>query len=412
MTNDIALLAIVVVACMLVSAWLGKHQISMPMMFVAAGLILGPHALDWISFSPTAEVGKEFTELTLGLLLFADASTLRARRVASERSLETRLLGLGLPLTIAFGGLFAYLLYPDQDLGLILLLGAALAPTDAALGLPIFNNPDIPSRIRVALNVESGLNDGIATPFVSLFITLAVSEYKGTGGDWLGDAFADIAIAVVVGVAVGIVGGWLISRAVKRGWTTVESSQVAFLFLALVAFFGARGLGGNGFIAAFAGGLLCSVALGAVANEVAGYTETTGTVMSYLVWGLFGSALVPLALSELFSWRAVVFGVLALTVMRLVPVAIAMIGTGLRRDSIGIVGWFGPRGLASVVFLITAIVAFNEAGEPTNLLIAATTWTILLSVILHGITAGPLGAWYGRRLAPLPRTIPEFLHDQ
>ena len=341
MTDDVAILAVVVVACMLVSAWLGEHQISIPMVFVTAGLLLGPHVLDWISFSPTSEHGKEFTELTLGLLLFADASTLRARRVASERSLETRLLGLGLPLTIAFGGLLAYLLYPDEDLGLILLLGAALAPTDAALGLPIFNNPDLPTRIRVALNVESGLNDGIATPFVTLFITLAVSEYEGSRGGWLRDAFGDIAIAVVVGGAVGIVGGWLISQATKRGWTTVESSRVAFLFLALAAFFGARGLGGNGFIAAFAGGLLCSVALGAEAKDVAEYTETTGTSMSYLVWMLFGASLVPLALSDLFSWRAVVFGVLALTAMRLIPVALATIGTGLRRDTVAIIGWLG-----------------------------------------------------------------------
>jgi NhaP-type Na+/H+ or K+/H+ antiporter len=411
-TGDIAILAIVVVVFLLGTVWLSAHRISMPMVFVAAGLLLGPHGLDWVTFSPTAELGKEFTELTLGLLLFADASTLPARRVAREGSLETRLLGIGLPLSIALGALLAYLVYPDGNLGLILLLGAALAPTDAALGLPIFSNRDIPSRIRLSLNVESGLNDGIATPFVTLFITLAVAEYEGRGGRWLHDAVGDIAIAVVVGVAVGIAGGWLIAQAVRRGWTSVESSQVAFLFLALVSFFGSQALGGNGFIAAFVGGLLCSVALGEVAREAAEYTETTGTWMSYLVWMLFGASFVPLAVSDLFSWRAVVFGVLALTAMRLVPVALAMIGTGLRPDSIAIIGWFGPRGLASVVFLVTAIIAFEEAGESTDLLIAAMTWTILLSVILHGTTAGPLGAWYGRRLAPLTRTIPEFLHDQ
>ncbi len=412
MSGDIAILAIVVVACMLVSVWLTERWISMPMVFVAAGLLLGPHVLDWVSFSPTVELGKEFTELTLGLLLFADASTLRAGLVARERSLETRLLGVGLPLTIAVGALLAYLVFPAEEIGLILLLGAALAPTDAALGLPIFNNRDLPTRIRLSLNVESGLNDGIATPFVTLFISLAVAEYEGQGLDWLRHAIGDIAIAVLVGVAVGTAGGWLITRARERGTTRAESAQVAFLFLAVVAFFGARALGGNGFIAAFVGGLLCSVALGKVAKDAAEYTESTGTAMSYIVWMLFGATLVPLAISDFFSWRAVVFGVLALTAMRLIPVALAMVGTGLRRETVAIIGWFGPRGLASVVFLVMAIVEFEEAGLSTNLLVAAVTWTILLSVVLHGITAGPLGTWYARRLAPLPRTIPEFLHDR
>jgi sodium/hydrogen antiporter len=410
--TDLAILAIVVAAGLLGSAWLSRHWISMPMVFVAAGLILGPHGLDWIALSPTVELGKELTELTLGLLLFADASTLPARRVARERDLETRLLGIGLPLCIALGAVLAYLVYPDEPIGLILLLGAALAPTDAALGLPIFNNRAIPARIRLSLNVESGLNDGVATPFVVLFITLAVAEESGREAGWLRHAVGDILVAVAVGVAVGVAGGWLIRRALKRGWTSLESARVAFLALALVAFFGSQALGGNGFIAAFVGGLLSSVALGAEAGEVAEYTETTGTSLSYLVWMLFGAALVPLAALEVFSWRAVVFGGLALTAMRLVPVALAMIGTGLRPDSIAIIGWFGPRGLASVVFLVTAIVAFEEAGEPTDLLVAAITWTILLSVVLHGITAGPLGIWYGRRLARLPSTLPEFLHDQ
>jgi NhaP-type Na+/H+ or K+/H+ antiporter len=204
--DDVAILAGVVGACMLISVWLGERRISMPMVFVAAGLLLGPHVLDWVSFSPTAEVDKEITELTLGLLLFADASTLGARRVVGERSLETRLLGVGLPLTIAFGALLAALVYPDEDLGLVLLLGAALAPTDAALGLPIFTNPGIPTRIRLSLNVESGLNDGIATPFVTLFIGLAVAEYEGSGGHWLRHAVGDIAVAAVVGAAAGLAG--------------------------------------------------------------------------------------------------------------------------------------------------------------------------------------------------------------
>ena len=383
----------------------------MPIVFVVVGLVLGPHVLSWVSLSPTAELDKEFTELTLGLLLFADASTLPVRRVAREGGLEIRLLALGLPLSIAVGALIAFIIFPNEEVGLILLLGAALAPTDAALGLPIFNNPNIPSRIRVALNVESGLNDGIATPFVTLFITLAVAEFEGSRG-WLRDAVGDIAIAVLVGAALGVAGGWLIRTALNKRWTTEQSAQLIFLFLAVASFYGARQLGGNGFIATFVGGLLCSLILKSAATSAAEFTETTGSAMSNLVWMLFGASFVPLALSDLFSWRAVIFAVLALTVMRMIPVAIAMYGTDLRPATIAIMGWFGPRGLASVVFLITAIVSFEEAHEATDTLIAAMTWTVLLSVVLHGLSATPLGRWYGNKLTSLPEAAPEFLHDR
>jgi NhaP-type Na+/H+ or K+/H+ antiporter len=220
--TDIAILAIVVAAAMLVSVWLSEHWISMPIVFVAVGLLLGPDGVGWLDLSPTAEIAESITELTLGLLLFADASTLPARRVTRERSLESRLLGLGLPMSIALGALIAYLVFPDEEIGLVLLLGAALAP------------------------------DGIATPFVTLFISLAVAEGTGREGGWLRDAAGDIAIAVAAGAAVGLVGGRLLAVARRRGWCAAEPAQVAFLAFAAAAFFGAQALGGNGFIASAA----------------------------------------------------------------------------------------------------------------------------------------------------------------
>ena len=173
--EDIAIVAALIAVGVLASEWMARHSVSLPIIFLLGGWILGQHALSWVDLSLETEVVKEFTELTLALLLFADASTLRRRRVQKEAGLEGRLLAIGLPLTIALGGLLAYLLFPDDDLGIVLLIGAALAPTDAALGLPIFTNRHIPSRIRQSLNVESGLNDGIVTPFVTLFIALALS---------------------------------------------------------------------------------------------------------------------------------------------------------------------------------------------------------------------------------------------
>jgi NhaP-type Na+/H+ or K+/H+ antiporter len=404
--EDIAIIAGLIALGVLASEWLARRSVSLPIIFLVAGWMLGQHGLSWVNLSLDTEVVKALTELTLALLLFADASTLRRRRVQSEAGLEGRLLGIGLPLTIALGGLLAYLLFPDDNLGIVLLIGAALAPTDAALGLPIFTNRDIPARIRQSLNVESGLNDGIVTPFVTLFIAMAVSEMPASEDSWLAGAASEMAWGIVVGVVVGIVGGWLIREALSRELTSPEMGQIAFFCLSLAAFFGAHELDGNGFIAAFVAGLFCGSIMRHSAAEAAEFTETAGTGASLFVWAVFGASLVPLALDEALSWQVVLFAILALTVMRMIPVAIAMLGTGFRRDTVAIMGWFGPRGLASVVFLVTAIVALDDGGlSPT--LIGAMTWTIGLSVVLHGISASPLARWYGGRLAKANDDIPE-----
>jgi NhaP-type Na+/H+ or K+/H+ antiporter len=404
--EDIAIIAVLIAIGVLASEWMARHSVSLPIIFLLGGWILGEHVLSVVDLSLDTEVVKELTELTLALLLFADASTLRRRRVQQEAAIEGRLLSIGLLLTIALGGLLAYLLFPDDDLGIVLLIGAALAPTDAALGLPIFTNRNIPVRIRQSLNVESGLNDGIVTPFVTLFIALAVSEVPTSEGGWLADAASELLLGVTVGVVVGVVGGWLIRAALARNYTSPEMAQIAFFSLSVAAFFGSRELDGNGFIAAFVAGLFCGTMMKHSATEAAEFTETAGTGASLFVWAVFGASLVPLALDEALSWQVVVFAILALTVMRMIPVAIAMIGTGFRRDTIAIMGWFGPRGLASVVFLVTAIVALEEGGLPLTL-IGSMTWTIGLSVILHGISASPLARWYGGRIERAGGEIPE-----
>lgn len=412
--NTIAAMAGLLVLALLASEWLGKRSISLPMVFVAAGLVLGPHALGLLDLTPRTELTKELTEVTLGLLLFADASTLRARWVAKQANLITRLLTIGLLLSIIAGGVIALVLFPHAELGLLLLIAAALAPTDAALGLPIFVNPNIPSRIRTALNVESGLNDGIVTPLVTLFIAMTIAASTARAADtdgWLVTAIEEILLAVLIGGLIGIVGGWLIRTALERGWTSPDMARLAFFGVAIAAFFSSGNWEGNRFIAAFVGGLCAGSMLGHHAKETAEYTEVTGSWLSYVVWTIFGAVYAPLAFGELFSWRALLFAVLALTVMRMVPVAIAMIGTGLRPDTVAMMGWFGPRGLASVVFLVTALVALEEAGVETDLLVATMTWTIFLSVFLHGLTASPLGAWYGNRLKGAAATSREFLGD-
>jgi NhaP-type Na+/H+ or K+/H+ antiporter len=246
---------ILVVIYALIAVWLGRRSITMPMVFVLIGALFGGEGLDWIQFSLSSENIKILVELTLALLLFSDASSLSLQQLGKESALPARLLFIGLPLIIFFGGLTAIVLFPTEELGFALLIGAILAPTDAALGLPIFTNHRVPARIRLALNVESGLNDGIATPFVSLFTALAVAELTDSLSNWLVLALVEIAIAVVVGTLAGLLGGWLFSVAMKRRLTSKNVEKIGVLMVALATYFGSVTLGGNGFIAAFVGGL-------------------------------------------------------------------------------------------------------------------------------------------------------------
>jgi NhaP-type Na+/H+ or K+/H+ antiporter len=402
MPEGIAIFLGLVVVYGAVSVWLGRFSITMPIIFVAVGALMGPHGL------VEHQDVELLTEMTLALLLFADASTLSFRQVRDDARLPARLLIIGLPLIIALGGLVAYGIFPGEGLAFALLLAAILAPTDAALGLPIFNNPRVPVRVRRALNVESGLNDGIATPLVALFTALALSEEGYKIGNWLLSALGEIGIGVGAGVAVGLLGGWLFAATAKRGWTAVSGMQIGNLALALCAFWTAKALGGNGFVAAFLGGLLFGHTTRERLHVATEFTETTGTLLSLFVWAVFGANLVP-PLLQAFTPLALLYALLSLTVIRMIPVAISLLSTRLRPDTALIMGWFGPRGLASVVFLLMAYESFHEAGRGSDLLADTAAWTILLSVVLHGISEVPLANWYARRLETADPASPELV---
>jgi NhaP-type Na+/H+ or K+/H+ antiporter len=387
---------------------LGRLSITMPMVFVVAGFLLGPGGMNLLQISPGTEGMKSLTEITLALLLFADASTLDLRQVRNDASLILRLLGIGMPLTILLGTACLLGLLPGEGLAFAALLGVILAPTDAALGLPIFNEPKVPVRIRRALNVESGLNDGIATPFVLLFIAFATASQTHSHGNWLTYALLEVVIALLVGTVVGIGGGWLLTKAVGRGWASGTSEQIAVFGLGLTAYFASLMLEGNGFIAAFSGGIIFSAATSNRFAEPTEFTENTGAVLSLLVWGIFGAIAVPKAILFSSDWRPFAYAVLSLTVVRMLPVALAMRGAGLRTDTVALMGWFGPRGLASVVFTLLAFMTFKDVGKPIDLLVAVATWTILLSVLTHGISAKPLSFWYSRRLAKATDPLAEL----
>jgi sodium/hydrogen antiporter len=406
--EGLAALAVVTVVYALVAAKLDRWWITGPMVFVAAGAILGPGGLDVLAVSPSSEAVLTITELTLALLLFADASTIRLHDVEGDAGLPNRLLFVGLPLTVAAGALLAHLAFPGVGWAAAALIATILAPTDAALGLEVVTNRAVPVRIRRALNVESGLNDGIATPFVTLFIALAAAD-EGLGDQaWELAALKQIGLAIVAALVVGYLGGKLMAFAKDHGWTSEVSEQIAILALALLSYVGAATIGGNGFVAAFVGGILFGSATRGRLEESGRFTETLGLSATLLVWSIFGALFVGELVTHELSARPILYAVLSLTVIRMVPVAIALIGTHLRPATVAFMGWFGPRGLASVVFTLIALEEL-ELGGGGGVLVATATWTILLSVVLHGISASPLAARYGAsigRAGDLPENAP------
>ena len=302
-------------------------------------------------------------------------------------------------------------MYPEVSWAAALLVATILAPTDAALGLAVVTNRAVPVRIRRALNVESGLNDGIATPFVTLFIAVVAAEDGLSAKSWGVEALTQIGLAILAAVFVGLLGGWLLTFARDRGWTSGVSESLAVLALALLAYQGSVTIGGNGFVAAFVGGILFGAATRGQVEHSIEFTETLGLYSSFFVWSVFGALFVGEVLSEDVSALAILYAVLSLTVVRMVPVAIAMIGTRLRGITIAFMGWFGPRGLASVVFTLIAIEELGGSDSVDPLVVIAT-WTILLSVLLHGFSASPLAARYGAAIGRSGPDIPELAPAQ
>ena len=389
----VVLVAATIFAWGLISARLERADLTAPIVFVAVGAILA--ALGLIDISSAPENFKPLVEVTLVWVLFSDAARIRLPDIRNDLGCYVRLLGIGLPLTVAFGWVLAFWLVPGLDMWLALLVGAALAPTDAALGVPVVTNRLVPSRVRRLITVESGLNDGIATPLVVLAIAGAASVEGHAEAPGLGEALVELALGVVVGVAVGFVGGGLLRWARRRGWSAEEFAGIAVLALALGSYAGAIAMGGNGFVAAFCGGLAFGAAAGRRGPAEVVFLEQASGLVSLLVWIVFGVIAVPIVLNGV-DLTTMLYAVLSLTLVRMLPVALVLVGAGLDRKTVLFIGWFGPRGLASLVF---ALLAVEELGPRADPAVVAIAITVFLSVLAHGLSAAPLAARYGRAVA-------------
>jgi NhaP-type Na+/H+ or K+/H+ antiporter len=275
-----------------------------------------------------------------------------------------------------------------------LIVGIVLAPTDAALGQAVVTEPRVPQRIRQALNVESGLNDGICVPLLFAAVALADVESEISGGRSAGTLLAEeIGYGVLGGVVAGIVIAVIIRQATRRALIADTWQLVIPAAGAALAYGTADALGGSGFIAAFVAGVVFRLALGRDPGALNRLTEEVGAVLNGVTFVLFGAILLGPALAEV-SWRLALYAVLSLTLVRMVPVVVAMWGTHARGPTLGFLGWFGPRGLASIVF---AVIVVEESQLPhQHLILLAIYLTVGLSVFAHGVTAAPLADRYAR----------------
>jgi NhaP-type Na+/H+ or K+/H+ antiporter len=400
---SLAVVAAALLSVAAISKRLAGTPVTPAMLFVAIGLLVGPALLGGIDVSGTSSTVRALAEATLALVLFADASRIDLDELRRAAGVPLRLLGVGLPLTIGLGVIAAAVVLDELSLAEALILAVVLAPTDAALGQAVVIHPRVPPRIRQGLNVESGLNDGICVPLLFAAVAVADVESEIAGGRSAATLLLEeIGFGVLSGIAAGALVAVIVVQAGRRDLIAGPWKQVIPAAGAALAYGAAAALDGSGFIAAFVAGIVFRLALGRDPEELNRLTEEVGDVLNGVTFVLFGAVLLGPALDEL-SWRVVLYGVLSLTLVRLLPVAIAMLGSGARRPTVAFLGWFGPRGLASIVFAVIVIEESQLPGE--NLLVLTIYFAVGLSVLAHGATAAPLADRYARWYERHPREV-------
>ena len=371
----------------------GESMITAPMVFVAVGLAASFIPVDFLQGGIRAPFFKVIAELTLALILFIDASTINLRTLMKEKGIPFRLLFIGLPLTMLVGTLLALPLFSSVGIWAICLMAFILSPTDAALGKVVVTSARIPGKIRQVINVESGLNDGIALPPILVCIA-ALSETPGQHAEvhyWIFFILKQLILGPLIGGAVGWFGGKLVDKASGAGWMNATFQRLAAISLAIMAFTLAEMVHGNGFIATFSAGLFLGTRTPQIRKRIQEFGEAEGEALELFIFLLFGMILVPMALPfwNLNTW---IYAILSLTVIRMVPVAISLLGSKLSWRSVGFIGWFGPRGIASILYLILVLIHIGTRGYEQ--IMSVVVLTILLSVFLHGLSAVPLSKIY------------------
>ncbi|GAB3488486.1 cation:proton antiporter [Amycolatopsis cihanbeyliensis] len=406
--TDLLVLAALLLGYGLVSGRLHGTAITAPMVFVTAGLVLGQGGLGWLSGTAGEGAVRVLAEATLVLVLFTDAVRIDLPTLRREYHFPLRLLAIGMPVGILLGTVAAWLIFEDFGMWEACLLAAVLAPTDAALGAAVVADRRLPVRVRQSLNVESGLNDGIALPVVLLLVALAATGQgdAGSAAEWAWFAVRQIGLGVTVGVAGGTVGGWLLNRLDSAGWLTPTYRRLAVLALAALVYAGAELATGNGFIAAFVAGLCFGSVAREQCQQVHEFAEREGELLGMATFTMFAAVIAGSRLTDI-DWPVVAYAVLSLVVVRMLAVAIAMLGSRVRFETTLFFGWFGPRGLASILFALLVVEQSGVASGERTMLVASVT--VVLSVYAHGLTAAGWARGFARRARTLAPEAPEHL---
>ncbi|WP_436643995.1 cation:proton antiporter [Microbaculum sp. FT89] len=386
--------ALLIFAFGLFSRLAERKSVTGPMVFVAVGVLVSPLGLGLLDVHPEIEPVRLVAELALTLVLFTDASLIDIKALRKAPAIPARLLLIGLPLTMLSGIGLGALMFGSASLLAIVLMGLILSPTDAALGQAVVKSKSVPLRIRQSISVESGLNDGIALPPIIVCLVLLGAEAGDHQNGVLGFVARQVTLGPLAGLAVGWVGGKLIQFMADKGWMEETFQRLSALPLAILAYTIAESVGGNGFIAAFFAGLGLTVGApsAVLRHRIQEFAETEGTQLILVVFLLFGISMVPAAVPY-WGLPEVIYALASLSVIRMVPVAISLIGARLDWQSVAFIGWFGPRGIASVLYLLIAVSVTGFAGYEQ--VMSVIVLTVVFSVFAHGVTAMPLSELYG-----------------
>ncbi len=395
---ELAIFALFVFCYTLVAGRLERAPASGPIVFVASGFLMGPLVLGWFDGSVSRTELRMLADLTLAVILFVDAANADLAVLKRQFRIPSRMLLLGLPGVIVLGTLTAAVLFDNLSLFEAAILGTMLAATDAALGKAVITNQAVPTQIREGLNFESGLNDGLCVPILFVFIALAVAGGSEGGGGTLHAVqlvVEELGIGLLVGLGLTAAGAWGMRWCRDQGWLTEVWKQITVVALAIACFAVAQSLHGSGYIAAFAGGLLFGFKAKKATHRLVLASEGIGETLALMTWFVFGATVIGQSF-QYFTWEMLVFALLGLTVIRMLPVFVSLAGTGESTASKLFLGWFGPRGLASIVF---AIIVVNKGVPEGHFIGMVVVLTVFFSLVAHGVSANPLASLIGQKEA-------------
>ena len=392
---ELAIFALFVFCYTLVAGRLERAPASGPIVFVASGFLMGPLVLGWFDGSVSRTELRMLADLTLAVILFVDAANANLTVLKRQLQIPARMLILGLPGVIVLGTLTAAVLFDNLSLLEAAILGTMLAATDAALGKAVITNQSVPTQIREGLNFESGLNDGLCVPILLVLVALAIAGGSEAGGTQhaMHLVIKELGIGLVVGLGMTAAAGWAMRWCRDRGWLTEIWKQVTVVALAIACFAVAQSLHGSGYIAAFVGGLLFGFMAKKATHRLVLASEGLGETLAMLTWFIFGAAVIGRYI-ELFTWEMLVYAVLSLTVIRMLPIFVSLAGTGQSLESKLFLGWFGPRGLASIVF---GIIVLEKGVAESKFIATVVAVTVILSLVAHGVSANPLARLMGQK---------------